>query len=100
MSRWRFYDGRVVLHSGGQVDGEGPLADWLRDRVRHRRGTAVILPGVYPPNHFSQLDLNADWTLQALALENARRFHARMETDWAGPWPEWVLELRKLPPTR
>lgn len=98
MSDWAFSDG-TTLKSGGIVEGNSDLAELLRDAVGHTKAGRVrtVLVAQLPDGYWP-LDLQSDFTLNALASELAysQRVSVTSEYVESDDVPAEVLELREL----
>ncbi len=83
MSEWRFSDG-TILRSGGEVEGEGPLADTLRriaERARTNLPTTVRVAGP-PPGGLHPIILESDWLLDRWVRAECSRHWQTFTTDY------------------
>jgi hypothetical protein len=73
MATWSFSDGTVLL-SGGEVVGGSELADSLRHAIAYAKsGEGWPVSVALPPGGSWPLDVHSDFTLNALAQEEAWR---------------------------
>lgn len=100
MAEWRFSDG-TVLRSGGVVEGSSALAKDLSDTIEAvRAGEEWYVPVAPPPGGGWPLDPASDFTLNALAMQEALRPFRQMSapvTDYVegDDVPDEVREMRR-----
>lgn len=101
MANWAFSDG-TTLQSGGIVEGSSDLAEMLREAIGHTKAGRIRTVVVAPlPDGYWPLDLQSDFTLNALASEIAYSHRLVFTTEYVegDDVPEEVRELRELEST-